>query len=86
MSEYMVNQLEGVECALPPSQSALLEQMSTSVAPSGGLGVSVMQTIADLLTAIMEHKDNHKASVSQQNAPDVLVSLPTIWVLCHKDE
>ena len=51
--EYLAEQDEWVECMQTPSQSALRQQMSTSVAPSGGLGVPVTQTIADLLTAIV---------------------------------
>ena len=47
-----------MEYVQPRSQSALSQQMATLVAQYSGLGVLVMQTIAYLLTAIMEHKDD----------------------------
>ena len=56
----MADHGEWVECVQPPSQSALLQEMSTSVAASGGLGVLVTQSVACLLDAIMEHKGNLK--------------------------
>ena len=56
VQEYMAEQ--GEECLQPATPSALPEHMSTFLAKSGALGVSVMQTIAGLLNAIMVHKDD----------------------------
>ena len=58
----MAEQGEWVECVQPSAQSALPQLMSNMVAKSGGLGVPVTQTIANLLTTIMEHKDDLKGS------------------------
>ena len=51
-----------MECTQSPTQSALSQKMSTSMAKSGNIGVLVMQTILDLLMVIMEHMDNLKGS------------------------
>ena len=58
----MADHGEWVECVQPPSQSALPQMSSTSVAASAGLGVPVMQSVASLLTVIMEHKGDLKGS------------------------
>ena len=58
---YMVDHGEWVECVHPPPPtSALPIQMTTTIAPSKGLGFLVTQSVATLLTAIMEHKGNLK--------------------------
>ena len=60
----MADHGEWVECVQQPSQFALPQEICTciSVAPSGGLGVPVMQSVAGLLTVIVEHKGDLKVS------------------------
>ena len=58
----MADDGEWVECVQPTSQFTLPQDMSTLVALSGGMGVPVTLSVADRLTAIMEHKGNHKGS------------------------
>ena len=50
----------------PPPVSSTPVDMSTSVTPPGGLGVAVMQTIAGLLSVIMEHTGNLKGLSGNQ--------------------
>ena len=57
--DYVVTQGEWVECVQPTTQSALPQDMSTSVASSGCLDVPITETIASL-TAIFEHKGDLK--------------------------
>ena len=59
---YMVDHGEWVECVQPPPPSALPIRMTNMVASSRGLGFPVTQSVAALLTAIMEHKGDLKGS------------------------
>ena len=60
--DYTVTQGEWEEYMQPTTQSAFAQQMTTSVASPGGLGVPIIETIAGFLTAIFEHKGNLKGS------------------------
>ena len=57
---YMVDHGEWVECVQPPLPAALPIQMTNSVTSPRRLGFPVMQSVAALLTTIMEHKGNLK--------------------------
>ena len=60
--------------------------MSTAVTKTGGNGVPVMQTIAGLLTMVMEHTDDLKGVVCEQSSPYVASPLPAIQFVSHQDE
>ena len=60
--EYMVDQGKWVKCTQPSAPSTLPQDMPHSGTKSKAIGVLVMQTIADLLTSILEHTGKRKGS------------------------